>query len=264
MLTTDIRSSFLICVVCLMTVVFAFSAQEVEIFKLQNEIAKRYGETIDFYKLLKITNKATSREITKNLRKLSKKYHPDKNPKYRKLYERLNLATQILADDTRRKTYDYYLKNGFPDYDFSKGGFFFNRVQPKTWIILSFVYVAISVIHYIILRLQYKSDVRRIQFFINQCKDQDDTSGLGEKRLSFKQHEEDEAKELIVRFGDVYIIEEDGKTETLISPDTISTPTIFDSAFFRLPGWFYNKTIGKFFDRSLQKDGKKLGTKKDN
>lgn len=244
-------SKILVCVICLIGYAIAFTPQEIEIFKLQKEIVQKYGNSknleggdsnMDFYKLLKLPKMrdSTSKEITKNLRKLAKKYHPDKNKKYRKLYERLSLATQILANDERRKQYDYYLKNGFPDYDFSKGGFFFNRVQPKTWVILGFVYIAVSVIHYVILRLTCTSNKRRIVGFINQCKEQDDTNGMGEKRLSFKQHEEDEPKELILRFGDVFIIEEDG-SESLISPSTVNEPSVFDSMFFRLPIWILNK-----------------------
>lgn len=85
---------------------------------------------MDFYKFVKIkkSKDSTSKEIIKNLRKLAKKYHPDKNKKYRKLYERLNLATNILSNDERKKMYDYYLKNGFPDYDFNKGDYFFSRM----------------------------------------------------------------------------------------------------------------------------------------
>ncbi|CCD23651.1 Erj5p NDAI_0B06200 [Naumovozyma dairenensis CBS 421] len=227
--------------------VYCFTASEIEIFQLQKELEKKYGADIDFYKFLKLPKLAhsSSREITKNLRKLSKKYHPDKNKKYKKLYQRLNLATQFLANDELRKNYDYYLKNGFPDYDFSKGGFFFTRVQPKTWFIMSFIYLIAGFIHYVLLTLQSKSNKRRTEDFIKQCKAQDDTNSLGEKRLFFKQHEEDEGKELLVKFGDVYIVESDG-SQTLISTDTIKDPTIFDSLLFRLPLWFWNKSLGRF------------------
>lgn len=227
---------------------WCFTHEEVEVFQLQHDLVKKYGADMNFYKFLKLKNghDATSREIVKNLRKLSKKYHPDKNKKYRKLYERLNVATNILSNDERRKMYDYYLKNGFPDYNFSKGGYFFNRVQPKTYIILLFVYVAVSIIHYGVLRLQYTSNKRRIDEFIDQCKEMDDTDGLGEKRLSFQQHAEDEPKELLIKFGDVFLLEPNPRDETtpiqtLLSSDTVPNPTIFDCMFFRLPLWFFSK-----------------------
>ncbi|KAL3238143.1 Erj5p [Nakaseomyces bracarensis] len=247
-----LRYKSLVVLACLVGLVYCFTKEEVEMFQLQKEIVDKYGgkvsdgSSIDFYKFLRLPEgqKSTTKQITKNLRKLSRKYHPDKNPKYRKLYERLNVATKILANESLRKTYDYYLKNGFPDYDFNKGGFFFQRVKPATWFLVLFVFLAASFMHLVIMKLQYKSNVRRITSFIQQCKAQDDTDGLGEKRLFFKQHEEDPGKELVLRFGDVYVVEEDG-SESLISADTITKPTIFDALIFRLPLSAWNRTFGK-------------------
>lgn len=239
---------WLVAITFFATLVYCFSPQEIEVFHLQHDLVKKYGSEMNFYKFLKLKDgkQSNSKQIIKNLRRLSKKYHPDKNKKYRKLYERLNLATNILSNDERRKNYDYYLKNGFPDYDFSKGGYFFTRVQPKTYIILLFCYMAMSVIHYGMLRLQYTSNRRRIQDFIDQCKDMDDTDGLGEKRLSFQQHPEDDPKELLIMFGDVYLLEPNPNDEanpikTKLSPDTVDMPTVMDCMFFRLPVWFFNK-----------------------
>ena len=166
--------------------VYAFTTIETEIFQLQNEISTKYGSEMNFYKFLKLPKlqQSNSKEITKNLRKLSKKYHPDKNPKYRKLYERLNLATQILSNSSNRKIYDYYLLNGFPNYDFHKGGFYFTRVKPKTWFVLAFIWIVINIGQYIISIIQYRSQRSRIENFIDQCKQQDNTNGLGVKQLT--------------------------------------------------------------------------------
>lgn len=237
----------------LLTLVYCFTTEEVEVFQLQQELVEKYGDEIDLYKFLKLPKSrgSNSKEIIKNLRKLSKKYHPDKNPKYKKLYERLSKATQILSNDYRRKTYDYYLKNGFPDYNFSRGGFIFKRVQPKTWFLLMFLYIVASGVHYALLRLQNTSNKRRIDGFIQQCKEQDDSRGLGEKRLMFKQHEGDEPKEIIVRYGDVYLVEEDGN-ESLISSDTITDPSVFDCMFFRIPVGIWNLTLGRFLPKKVQ------------
>lgn len=241
-----------IVVILLAGLVYCFTPAEVEIFQLQQELAEKYGDDIDFYKFLKLPKlkQSSAKEIVKNLRRLSKKYHPDKNRKYRKLYERLNKATDILSSHSGRKTYDYYLKNGFPDYNFSRGGFVFNRVQPQTWFILLFLYVIASGIHYVLLKIQHSSNKRRIEDFIRQCKEQDDSNGLGEKRLIFKQHEADEPKEIILRFGDVYVVEPEGN-ESLISADDIADPTVFDCLFFKLPISLWNKTLGRLFKRPL-------------
>lgn len=241
---------FQLVVLLLVTLVYCFSPEEVEIFQLQQELVKKYGDEIDLYKFLKLpkARDSKSKDIIKNLRNLSKKYHPDKNKKYRKLYERLNKATQILSNDHRRKTYDYYLKNGFPDYNFSKGGFFFNRVQPKTWVLLAFLYVVASGVHYALLKIQHASNKRRIEGFVQQCKEQDDTKGLGEKRLTFKQYEEDEPKQIIVRFGDVYLVEKDG-SESPISSDTVTEPGILDCMFFKIPLGLWNHTFGRLIPK---------------
>ena len=241
----------LVVLVCLLAVAYCFTAEEVEIFQLQKEIAKKYG---DFYKFLKLPNgkSSTEKQINKNLRKLARKYHPDKNPKHKKLYARLNLATKILTNHSSRQTCDYYLKNGFPDYHFSKGGFFFQRAHPKTWFIIGFVLLVDTAFHYIILKLQYNSNRRRIARFIQSCKEQDTTDGLGEKSLFFKQHEDDPGKELVLRFGDVFVIEEDG-SESLISEDTIEEPKLTDALLFKFLNAVKNRTVGKLFKSTTKK-----------
>ncbi|CAB4256221.1 similar to Saccharomyces cerevisiae YFR041C ERJ5 Type I membrane protein with a J domain is required to preserve the folding capacity of the endoplasmic reticulum [Maudiozyma barnettii] len=255
-------------VAALGSVAYAFTADEVEIFQLHQELQEKYGDKINFYKLLKLPNGqgSTSKEITKNLRKLSRKYHPDKNKKYKTLYSRLNLATQILSNDDTRKTYDYYLKNGFPDYNFKKGGFFFKRVQPQTWFILSFIFLAASFIHYVILKIQYKAQVKRIESFIQQCKEQDTSNGLGETKLTFKQHEEDEGKNLHIKFGSVYLMEDD-ETESLITADDIPIPSITDTILFKMPKGLWNASLGRILNKTsndndnTKTSGTKLGSK---
>lgn len=237
-------------VLLLLTLVYCFSPEEVEVFQLQQELTKKYGDDIDFYKFLKLPKLrgSSSKEIVKNLRNLSKKYHPDKNRKYKVLYERLNKATQILSNDYRRKTYDYYLKNGFPDYNFSRGGFIFKRVQPKTWFLLLFLYTVASGVHYALLKLQSSSNKRRIDDFVKQCKEQDSTKGLGEKRLTFKQYEGDEPKEIVVRYGDVFLIEQD-ENESLISSETVTDPGMLDCMFFAVPLRIWNVTLGRLMPK---------------
>ncbi|CEP62965.1 Erj5p LALA0_S06e07954g [Lachancea lanzarotensis] len=233
----------------LFSIAYAFTTEELEMFQLQNEIVRVYNnKDLDFYKLLKLPKlkDSTSQEIRKNLRKLSKTHHPDKNQKYRKLYERLSLATKLLENDSHRKTYDYYLKNGFPRYDYSKGGFHFSKVQPKTWFIAGFIYVACGLIHLIILRLQNDGNKSRINRFLREVRAQDTSSGLGEKRLLFKQGADDEGKEIIVRLGDVYAVQPDGQ-EALISTKDITSPGVRDCLLVTLPLWIWRTSIGRLF-----------------
>ncbi|SCV04671.1 LAME_0H20296g1_1 [Lachancea meyersii CBS 8951] len=251
------RLRLLLCfLVGIAALAYAFTPEEVEMFQLQNEIVKAYkNKDLDFYKLLKLPKlrESTSQEIRKNLRKLSKTYHPDKNKKYRKLYERLTLATKILENDSYRKTYDYYLKNGFPAYDHGKGGFYFSKVQPKTWFIATFLYVACGIIHFVILRLQNDGNRTRIERFLRDVRSQDNTSGLGEKRLLFKQSADDEGKEIIVRMGDVYVVQPDG-VEAHISTSDIKSPGLRDCMLVTLPLWFWNKSFGRLFASTMVPD----------
>ena len=64
----------------------------------------------DYYKVLGISRGASLRQVKKAFRKMSKKYHPDRNshrPKFaqKKILE-LNQAYEVLKDEKLRKIYD--------------------------------------------------------------------------------------------------------------------------------------------------------------
>jgi DnaJ-class molecular chaperone len=63
----------------------------------------------DFYKLLEVSPNASKQEIKKAYRKLSMKYHPDKNPGDEDAadhYKKINRAYEILTDDEKRQVFD--------------------------------------------------------------------------------------------------------------------------------------------------------------
>mmetsp|Transcript_30372 Transcript_30372/g.73923 ORF Transcript_30372/g.73923 Transcript_30372/m.73923 type:complete len:372 (-) Transcript_30372:245-1360(-) len=63
----------------------------------------------DYYKILGVRRKANDREIKSAYRKLSKKYHPDKNPgdkKAENLFQEVANAYEVLSDKEKRKIYD--------------------------------------------------------------------------------------------------------------------------------------------------------------
>ena len=62
----------------------------------------------DYYKTLEISRKATAAEIKKAYRKLSLKYHPDKNPAEdaQEKFAAISVAYACLSDTDKRKTYD--------------------------------------------------------------------------------------------------------------------------------------------------------------
>jgi DnaJ-class molecular chaperone len=66
----------------------------------------------DYYKVLDIEPNASTDEIKKAYRKLSLKYHPDKNNGKDEKFKEINEAYSVLSDDGSRQHYDLQ-RNGF-------------------------------------------------------------------------------------------------------------------------------------------------------
>ena len=70
----------------------------------------------DYYKILGVKRNASKQEIKKAFKKLSLKYHPDKNkdnPKRAKeMFIKIANAYEVLSDDEKRKIYDQYGEEG--------------------------------------------------------------------------------------------------------------------------------------------------------
>lgn len=82
----------------------------------------------DFYEILGVERNASADQIKKAYRKAAKKYHPDLNPGDKQAemtFKEVNLAYEVLSDETKRRNYDMYgedsLKEGFDSGGF--GGF---------------------------------------------------------------------------------------------------------------------------------------------
>jgi len=68
----------------------------------------------DYYYFLGISHDASEEDIKKSYRKLSLKYHPDKNENddfFADRFREIQEAYETLSDRTRRKTYDQNLEN---------------------------------------------------------------------------------------------------------------------------------------------------------
>ena len=83
----------------------------------------------DPYEVLGVSKSATAEEINKAYRKLSKKYHPDRNPGDKDAdakYKEVQAAHDILGDEKKKAQYDQFgfagTQGGFPGGGFS-GGF---------------------------------------------------------------------------------------------------------------------------------------------
>ncbi|KAJ4458963.1 putative DnaJ shv [Paratrimastix pyriformis] len=81
----------------------------------------------DYYKVLGVERTATTKEIKKAYKKLSLKYHPDKNPGDKeaeaKFMEIAN-AYEVLSDDSKRQIYNQYGEEGLKQGSPAQGGGF--------------------------------------------------------------------------------------------------------------------------------------------
>lgn len=76
----------------------------------------------DHYKILGVARNATEQEIVKAFRKLSIKWHPDKNtsPRATEKFQKISLAYETLSRPERRRNYD--LQRPDVDFSFADGG----------------------------------------------------------------------------------------------------------------------------------------------
>ena len=97
----------------------------------------------NFYKILNVDESASQDEIRKSFRKLSLKYHPDRNNSYdsENIFKELNEAYEVLGNDKKRNEYDkLHLKNNINNSELSSQGLqkffgnytsFFKNFTPK-------------------------------------------------------------------------------------------------------------------------------------
>ena len=71
---------------------------------------------MDYYQILGVDKNSSSEDIKKAYRKLSLKYHPDKNPdnieESQKKFQELTEAFEILSDENKRRIYNIQGKEG--------------------------------------------------------------------------------------------------------------------------------------------------------
>ena len=84
-------------------------------------------ESDDYYQVLGLNRDASSDDIKRNYRKLSLKYHPDRNPDQKdeceRIFKRIGEAYNVLSDDSKRRIYNQVGKSGLQQGGGMPGGF---------------------------------------------------------------------------------------------------------------------------------------------
>lgn len=80
----------------------------------------------DFYEVLGLNRNADDKSIKKAYKKLSLKYHPDKNPNNKEeaeeIFKKISYAYGILGDPKKKKDYDTYGREYVEQGGASRGG----------------------------------------------------------------------------------------------------------------------------------------------
>ncbi|TPX56283.1 hypothetical protein PhCBS80983_g04657 [Powellomyces hirtus] len=133
----------------------AWEQEDYNIFDLNDALkaatAGRSGgnKDVDFYSVFDVARTATSGEIQKAYRHISRALHPDKNPeeKAHALYTVLTSIVTLLKDPEQRERYDGHLRNGIPTW--RGAGYFYNHYKPGIPDIILILIVATSFVQYV-------------------------------------------------------------------------------------------------------------------
>ncbi|RPD67186.1 DnaJ-domain-containing protein [Lentinus tigrinus ALCF2SS1-7] len=155
----------------LVTAVCAWTKEDHEIFDLVSALEKAEGKGTTFYSWLDVSSTASTPEISKAYRKKSLQLHPDKNKGVKHAHERfarLGVIAAILRDPAKRERYDFFYKNGVPVWRGT--GYYYSRFRPGLGTVLVFLVVITSGLQYLVQKMNYNRDLKRIEWIVGQAR----------------------------------------------------------------------------------------------
>ncbi|KAI0750703.1 DnaJ-domain-containing protein [Daedaleopsis nitida] len=155
----------------LVTAVLAWTKEDHEIFDLVSALQKAEGKGTSFYSWLDVSPSASTPEISKAYRKKSLQLHPDKNKGVKNAHERfarLGVIAAILRDSAKRERYDFFYKNGVPVWRGT--GYYYSRFRPGLGTVLVFLILATSGVQYLVQKMNYNRDLKRIEELVGQAR----------------------------------------------------------------------------------------------
>src|ERR1043165_7781561 len=169
---------------------------------------------------------------------------PDKNPdaNSKERFARLGAITAILRNPEMRERYNFFLKNGVPRWRGT--GYYYDRYRPGLGTVLIGLLALGSLLHYMIMWVNYFQEKKRIRFYINESRE----IAWGKKMKKQQTRKRVNVNDLVfIVEGDyVAFLTDDG--EYVLDEEKIVQPKITDVMIFVLPGWFY-KNIKRQFSK---------------
>ncbi|EPX72150.1 DNAJ domain-containing protein Erj5 [Schizosaccharomyces octosporus yFS286] len=229
-------------------VCIAWSASDIEIFRIVDSLKTILKRKLTFYELLEVSPKASVKEINKAYRKKSILYHPDKNPSTGELYTLLGLIVNILRNTETRKRYDHFLKNGFPRW---KGtAYLYSRYRPGLGAVLILLAVFISFAHLMMRILSVKRQKKMMQDHIDLARqyEQYSNTAKGSKRIvTVPQGKRIYTVDSIT--GQVCILDPSSNIEYLVSPEAVPSVKFSDILLYRVPKFFLQTLVLRWFPK---------------
>ncbi|GMM29701.1 Erj5 protein [Martiniozyma asiatica (nom. inval.)] len=199
-----------------------FSSDQLELINLHYNIQpKKLSDQRTFYEILQVEPKAKSEELEKSFKRLSRKFHPDKfirkSAKERKRaerkYETLGLVMGVLRDVTRRESYDYFLKKGFPVWDSKRQMYKYPKRDTSLFIVVGFLFIIATIVQVSSLKLNKNRKNKKVKQVMEDVR-RKALSGSANKVIELPDEFDGDldahvSDELVVYMGSIFVVSKD-------------------------------------------------------